>query len=160
MDFLQKIFDNLDIKYDMNDSNKGLINKYDITITVDGKDCGKENCTCTCNCDTKCFHNECNCDEPHYEDIDADRFDPVTKIEMEGLDPIIAENAVTADSLRLDEDDELFDCLDEDEEDAELIVLEYIEEGDECYFQNIEDEAEFDRVCEYVQTLEYDEDEE
>lgn len=50
--------------------------------------------------------------------------------------------------------------LDEDEEDAELIVLEYIEEGDECYFQNIEDEAEFDRVCEYVQTLEYDEDEE
>ncbi len=50
--------------------------------------------------------------------------------------------------------------LDEDEEDGELIVLEYIEEGDECYFQNIEDEAEFDRVCEYVQTLEYDEDEE
>lgn len=50
--------------------------------------------------------------------------------------------------------------LDEDEEDAELIVLEYIEEGDECYFQNIEDEEEFDRVCEYIQTLEYDDDEE
>lgn len=48
----------------------------------------------------------------------------------------------------------------EDEEDAELIVLEYIEEDDECYFRNIEDEEEFDRVCEYVQTLEYDEDEE
>jgi len=50
--------------------------------------------------------------------------------------------------------------LDEDEEDAELIVLEYIEEGDECYFQNIEDEEEFDKVCEYIQTLEYDDDEE
>ena len=50
--------------------------------------------------------------------------------------------------------------LDEDEEDAELIVLEYIEEGDECYFQNIENEEEFDKVCEYIQTLEYDDDEE
>ena len=50
--------------------------------------------------------------------------------------------------------------LDEDEEDAELIVLEYIEEGEECYFQNIEDEEEFDKVCEYIQTLEYDDDEE
>lgn len=122
MDFLQKIFDNLDIKYDMNGLNKGLFNKYDITITVDGKDCGKENCTCTCNCDTKCFHNECNCDEPHYEDIDADRFDPVTKIEMEGLDPIIAENAVTADSLRFyneDEDEDELHYEDEDEEDEE-----------------------------------------
>lgn len=48
----------------------------------------------------------------------------------------------------------------EDSEDAELIVLEYIEEGDECYFQNIEDDSEFDRVCEYIQTLEYEDDEE
>ena len=50
--------------------------------------------------------------------------------------------------------------LDEADEDAELIVLEYIEEGDECYFQNIEDEEEFDKVCEFIQTLEYDDDEE
>ena len=34
---LQKIFDNLNIKYDMNDLNKGLFNKYDITIKVNGK---------------------------------------------------------------------------------------------------------------------------
>ena len=33
--------------------------------------------------------------------------------------------------------------LDEDDEDAELIVLEYIEEGDECYFQSIDDEDEW-----------------
>ncbi len=50
--------------------------------------------------------------------------------------------------------------LDEDSsEDPELIVLEYIEEGEEGYFQNIEDEDEFDRVCEYIQTLEYEDDE-
>ena len=50
--------------------------------------------------------------------------------------------------------------LDEDEEDAELIVLEYIEEGDECYFQSIDDEGEFNRVCEYIQNLEYDDEDE
>jgi hypothetical protein len=37
--------------------------------------------------------------------------------------------------------------------------MEYIEEGDEGYFQNIEDEAEFKRVCEYIENLD-DEDEE
>ena len=46
---------------------------------------------------------------------------------------------------------------DEDEEEAELIVLEYLEEGDECYFQNIEDEDEFNRVCEYIESLEEEE---
>ncbi len=46
--------------------------------------------------------------------------------------------------------------LDEDDEDAELIVLEYIEEGDECYFQSIDDEEEFDKVCEYIQSLDID----
>ena len=48
--------------------------------------------------------------------------------------------------------------LDEDDEEQELIVLEYIEEGDECYFQNIEDEEEFDKVCEYIQSLDYEDD--
>ena len=48
----------------------------------------------------------------------------------------------------------LYPLEDEDSDEAELIVLEYIEEGDECYFQNIEDEDEFDRVCEYIQSLE------
>lgn len=117
MDFLQKIFDNLNIKYDMNDLNKGLSNKYDITIKVNAKDSDNENCDYTCNCDTKCCHNECKCNELYYDDIDDNTFDPVTKIEMEGLDPIIAENAVTAESLRAY--NELFDddCCNEDNED-------------------------------------------
>ena len=42
---------------------------------------------------------------------------------------------------------------DENEEDPELIVLEYLEEGEECYFQNIDDEDEFERVCEYIESL-------
>lgn len=41
----------------------------------------------------------------------------------------------------------------DNEEDPELIVLEYLEEGEECYFQNIDDEDEFDRVCEYIESL-------
>lgn len=50
--------------------------------------------------------------------------------------------------------------LDEEDDDAELIVLEYIEEGDECYFQSIDDEEEFDKVCEYIQSLDLDDEEE
>lgn len=46
--------------------------------------------------------------------------------------------------------------IDENDEDPELIVLEYIEEGEDCYFQSIDDEAEFDRVCEYIQSLDVD----
>ena len=49
---------------------------------------------------------------------------------------------------------------DEDDEDPEMIVLEYVEEGEEGYFQNIDDEEEFERVCEYIQTLEFEEDDE
>lgn len=41
----------------------------------------------------------------------------------------------------------------ENEEDPELIVLEYLEEGEECYFQNIDDEDEFERVCDYIESL-------
>ena len=41
----------------------------------------------------------------------------------------------------------------ENEEDPELIVLEYIEDGEEGYFQNIDDEDEFNRVCEYIESL-------
>ena len=48
---------------------------------------------------------------------------------------------------------------DESDEDAEVIVMEYIEEGEEGYFQNIDDEAEFQRVCAYIESLEDDEEE-
>ena len=47
----------------------------------------------------------------------------------------------------------------DDEEEANVIVLEYIEEGYDCYFQNIEDENEFNRVCEYIRQLDEEEDE-
>ncbi|MBQ7126853.1 DUF1292 domain-containing protein [bacterium] len=53
----------------------------------------------------------------------------------------------------------LLDPITDSEEEAELIVLECIEEGEEFYFQNIEDEAEFNEVCDYVQSIEYDENE-
>jgi len=39
------------------------------------------------------------------------------------------------------------------DEDPELIVLEYIEEGEEGSFVSIEDEDEFNRVCDYIESL-------
>jgi uncharacterized protein YrzB (UPF0473 family) len=66
----------------------------------------------------------------------------VTKCEV--YDIVDFEEKTYAMLLPLDE---------ENEEDPELIVLEYIEEGEECYFQNIDDEDEFDRVCEYIESL-------
>ena len=41
----------------------------------------------------------------------------------------------------------------ENEEEPELIVLEYIEENDEGTFVSIEDEDEFNRVCDYLESL-------
>lgn len=38
-------------------------------------------------------------------------------------------------------------------EDPELIVLEYVEEGEEGTFVSIEDEDEFNRVCDYIESL-------
>ena len=41
----------------------------------------------------------------------------------------------------------------ESEDDPELIVLEYVEEGEEGSFVSIEDEDEFNRVCDYIESL-------
>lgn len=46
---------------------------------------------------------------------------------------------------------------DENNEDSEVIVMEYIEEGEDEYFQNIEDDNEFQRVCAYIESLEDEE---
>lgn len=46
----------------------------------------------------------------------------------------------------------------EESDDPEAILMQFIEDGDEGYFQNIEDEDEFQRVCEYVQSLEDEDD--
>ena len=75
-----------------------------------------------------------------------------TKVKCEIYDVIDFENKTYALLLPLDGD--------ESDDDEELIVMEYVEEGDEGYFQNIEDEAEFNRVCEYIQKAEDEEDEE
>ena len=51
----------------------------------------------------------------------------------------------------------------EDDEDTEVIVMEYIEDDeDNAHFQTIEDENEFNRVCDYVKSLEeeYEDEEE
>ena len=66
----------------------------------------------------------------------------VTKCEV--YDIVDFEGKTYAMLLPLDE---------ENEEDPELIVLEYLEEGEECYFQNIDDEDEFERVCDYIESL-------
>ena len=52
-----------------------------------------------------------------------------------------------------------FEQVDEEEgeEEAEVIVMQYVEEGEDCYFQTIDDEDEFQRVCEYIQSLEDEE---
>ena len=46
-----------------------------------------------------------------------------------------------------------------DNDENEVIVMEYIEENDDGYFKNIEDEAEFQKVCEYIESLDDEEEE-
>ena len=48
---------------------------------------------------------------------------------------------------------------DEEDDDSEVIVMEYIEEGEDGYFQNIEDEEEFKKVCTFIESLDDEEDE-
>lgn len=48
---------------------------------------------------------------------------------------------------------------DENDENSEVIVMEYVEDGDDGYFQNIEDDNEFRRVCEYIESLDDEEEE-
>ena len=85
--------------------------------------------------------------EPNYVDI-QDEDGNVTRCEI--YDIVDFEDKTYAMLIPMDE---------EDEEEPEMIVLEYVEEGEEGYFQNIDDEEEFERVCEYIQTLEYEDEE-
>jgi uncharacterized protein YrzB (UPF0473 family) len=66
----------------------------------------------------------------------------VTKCEV--YDVIDFEEKTYALLLPIEEDSE---------EEPELILLEYIEEGEEGFFQNIDDEEEFERVSEYYESL-------
>jgi hypothetical protein len=48
-----------------------------------------------------------------------------------------------------------------DTEEPEVVLMRYIEEGEEVFFESIDDDAEFAKVQEYIETLEpIDEDEE
>ena len=80
-------------------------------------------------------------EEQNYVEL-CDEEGNVTKCEV--YDIVDFEGKTYAMLLPLEEDNE---------EDPELIVLEYLEEGDECYFQNIDDEEEFERVCDYIESL-------
>ncbi len=87
--------------------------------------------------------------EQNYVEI-CDENGEVTKCEV--YDVVDFEEKTYALLLPLDSED--------DSEEGELIVLEYIEEGEESFFQNIDDEDEFNRVCEYIESLQDEEDEE
>jgi len=43
---------------------------------------------------------------------------------------------------------------DSDEEDPEVVLMRYVEEGEDVFFETIDDDDEFDRVEEYVESLE------
>ena len=58
------------------------------------------------------------------------------------------------------EDGQIVKCeIYEEDDDSEVIVMEYIEEGEDGYFQNIEDEEEFKKVCAFIESLDDEEDE-
>ena len=47
--------------------------------------------------------------------------------------------------------------LDSSEEDPELVIMSYYEENGESYFETIEDDEEFERVSEYIESLDVEE---
>lgn len=44
-----------------------------------------------------------------------------------------------------------------EEEEPEVVLMRYTEEGEEVYFETIDDDKEFEKVQEYIENLEYDE---
>ncbi len=52
---------------------------------------------------------------------------------------------------------------DTDEENPEVVLMRYVEEGEECFFETIDNDEEFEKVSQYVDSLDVeveDEDEE
>lgn len=52
---------------------------------------------------------------------------------------------------------------DTDEENPEVVLMRYVEEGEECFFETIDNDEEFEKVSKYVDSLDVeveDEDEE
>lgn len=46
---------------------------------------------------------------------------------------------------------------DSEEEEPEVVLMRYSEEGEEVFFETIDDDDEFEKVQEYIENLEYDE---
>ncbi len=44
-----------------------------------------------------------------------------------------------------------------DEEEPEVVLMRYTEEGEESFFETIDDDAEFEKVSAYIETLEDEE---
>lgn len=44
-----------------------------------------------------------------------------------------------------------------EEEEPEVVLMRYSEEGEEVFFETIDDDKEFEKVQEYIENLEYDE---
>ena len=88
-------------------------------------------------------------EEQNYVEI-LDEEGNVTRCEI--YDVVDMEGKTYALLLPMDED--------ESDEESEVIVMEYIEEGEDGYFQNIEDDEEFQKVCDYIRSLDDDDEEE
>lgn len=119
MNFLEKIFDNLEVKYG-DQFNNGCT----MTINV-------EPMKCDCNCSKAhdcCNDEKCCCHYEDIDDVDIDDYDeiietPVTTIEMGNLDPIVAKNAVTASELRARFWDDEEDSEEPEEVEKETVKL-------------------------------------
>ena len=48
---------------------------------------------------------------------------------------------------------------DSDEEEPEVVLMRYLEEGEESYFETIDDDDEFERVSEYIESLDSEDEE-
>lgn len=47
-----------------------------------------------------------------------------------------------------------------EEDEPEVVLMRYLEEGEEVFFETIDNDDEFTKVQEYIESLEYDEEEE
>ena len=91
------------------------------------------------------------------EDLDYDNVIEITdetgnSIKCELYDIVEFEGNQYAVLAELD-DDEL------ESDDPELVLMKYSEEDGSSYFETISDDEEFERVSEYIDTLDYDDDE-
>lgn len=49
---------------------------------------------------------------------------------------------------------------DAQDDEPEVVLMRYVEEGDESFFETIDDDEEFEKISNYIESLDTDEDEE